>query len=49
MHHLEEVLKIMHDKYLFAKMSKCYFGLTDILYLGHIIGEDGLKVDMDKI
>ena len=28
LHHLEVVLKIMHDQYSFAKMSKCEFGLT---------------------
>ena len=39
----------MHDKYLFANLSKCEFGLTYILYLGHIIGQDGVKVDIDKI
>ena len=47
--HLEEVLKIMHDQYLFVKLSKCELGLIDILYLGHIIGQDGVKVDIGKI
>ena len=28
LHHLEVVLKIMHDQSLFAKLSKCEFGLT---------------------
>ena len=49
LHHLEEVLKILHDKYLFAKLSKCEFDLTKLLYIGHIIGQYGLKVDMEKI
>ena len=49
LHHLEEVLKIMHDQYLFAKLSKCEFGLKELLYLGHITGQDGVKVDMEKI
>ena len=49
MHHLEQVLKIIHDQYLFAKLSKCDFGLTELLYLGHIIGQDGVEVDMEKI
>ena len=48
LHHLEEVLKNMHDQSLFAKLSKCEFGLTEILYLGHIIGQYGVKVDMEK-
>ena len=33
LHHLEEVLKILHDHSLFAKLSKCDFGLTETLYL----------------
>ena len=48
LHHLEEALKILHDQYLFAKLSKCEFGLTELLYLGHIIGQYGVKVDMEK-
>ena len=38
LHHLEEVLNILHDQSLFAKMSKCEFGLIDLLYIGHFIG-----------
>ena len=49
MHHQEEVLKILHDQSLFAKLSKCEFGLTEILYLGNIIGQDGMKVVLEKI
>ena len=41
LHHLEEVLTILHDQSL--------FDLTYILYIGHIIGQDGVKVDMEKI
>ena len=49
LHHLEEVFKILHDQSLFAKLSKCEFGLTELLYLAHIISQDGVKVDMEKI
>ena len=42
-------IKIMHDQSLFAKLSKCEFGLTEILYLGHIISQYGVKVYMEKI
>ena len=49
LHHLEEVLKILHDESLFAKLSKYEFGLIEIFYLGYIIGQDGVKVDMEKI
>ena len=49
LHHVEEVLKILHDQSLFAMMSKCEFGFRELLYLGHIIDQDGVKVDMEKI
>ena len=39
----------MHDQSLFANLSKCEFGLIEILYLGNTIGQDGVKVDMEKI
>ena len=48
MHHLEVVLNILHDQDLVAKLSKCEFGLTEILYLGNIVGQDGVKVDLEK-
>ena len=38
LHNLEVVLEILHDQSLFAKLSKCEFGLTKLLYLGHVIG-----------
>ena len=49
LHHLEEVLNILHYQYLFSKLSKCEFGLTELLYLGHIIGKYCVKVYMEKI
>jgi hypothetical protein len=34
---------------LYAKESKCEFGMTEVLYLGHIIGEKGVQVHQEKI
>ena len=31
------------------KMSKCEFGMKEMLYLGHIISAKGVQVDMEKI
>lgn len=47
--HLDEVLSILEENFLFAKESKCEFGLTEILYLGHVIGAEGVKVHQEKI
>ena len=35
--HLHTVLKILVNNELFAKESKCRFGVTQVDYLGHII------------
>ncbi len=47
--HLEEVLSILEKNKFFAKLSKCDFNRNELLYLGHIIGADGIKVDPAKI
>jgi hypothetical protein len=30
-------------------MSKCEFGMQEMLYLGHVIGANGVQVHLDKI
>ena len=47
--HLEMVLAILEKESLYAKESKCNFGLTKLLYLGHIISTDRVRVDPEKI
>ncbi|CAN6460298.1 unnamed protein product [Victoria cruziana] len=47
--HLETVLKILKDNSLFAKMSKCTFGQTSIGYLGHIVDEQRVHADLEKL
>jgi hypothetical protein len=37
------------NKSLYAKESKCEFGMTEVLYLGHIIGAKGVQVHQEKI
>ena len=36
--HVDQILTIMEDQSLYAGDSKCEFGMTEVLYLGHIIG-----------
>lgn len=47
--HIDEVLGILEQHSLFAKMSKCEFGMEEILYLGHKISAQGVRVDEEKI
>jgi hypothetical protein len=41
---LDEVLNIMGSQPLYSKESKCEFGMTEILYLDHIINAQGVEV-----
>ena len=39
----------MDEQQFYAKLSKCEFGLTKMLYLRHIIRVDGVRVHEEKI
>ena len=43
------VLQTLREYKLFAKFSKCEFWLKKIQFLGHIILDEGVKVDPSKI
>ena len=34
---------------LYAKFSKCEFGLKKVLFLGHILSEEGIAMDPAKV
>lgn len=47
--HLRKVFKTLRENQLLAKLSKCSFGQKTIGFLGHIISENGVQPDPDKI
>jgi hypothetical protein len=47
--HLRKVLQRLQDCHLYAKLSKCEFWISEVLFLGHIINWDGLAVDPKKV
>ena len=47
--HLDTVLQILEREGLYAKLKKCDFNKPEVLYLGHILSRDGIKVDPAKI
>ena len=44
--HVDKVLQILNEQELYAKPSKCFFGIE---YLVHIVSHEGVKVDSNKI
>ena len=47
--HVERVLKLLQEKQLYAKTSKCFFVVQEMECLGHIVSHEGVKVDPNKI
>ena len=47
--HLRVVLETLRKEQLYAKLSKCEFWLREVSFLGHIVFEEGIRVDPKKI
>jgi ribonuclease HI len=47
--HLHVVLQRLREHRLYAKLSKCDFWLKEIKFLGHIISQEGIVVDLDMV
>jgi hypothetical protein len=47
--HVDQVLHLLSQHQLFMKHSKCAFGASEVEYLGHLVGKDGIRVDPKKI
>ena len=47
--HVDMVLQLLKEQKLYANPSKCFFGVKEVEYLGHIVSREGVKVDPDKI
>ncbi|KAJ9541866.1 hypothetical protein OSB04_028372 [Centaurea solstitialis] len=47
--HLRKVLETLKREQLYAKFSKCEFWLKEVQFLGHIVTQEGIKVDPAKI
>ena len=46
---LRVVLETLRNEQLYAKRSKCEFWLREVSFLGHIVSEEGIRVDPRKI
>jgi hypothetical protein len=46
---VKQVLDVLRMEKLFLKMSKCEFGKTSLIYLGHIVGGGELNPSKVKV
>lgn len=47
--HVKMVLKRLQENGLYAKLSKCEFEVTETTFLGHVISDNGIKMDPNKV
>ena len=47
--HIRQVLSVLRPEKLFAAKQKCKFGVSQVLFLGYVISDKGLSVDLSKI
>ncbi|GMI66048.1 hypothetical protein HRI_000274100 [Hibiscus trionum] len=47
--HLRVVLQALLENQLYAKLSKCEFWLREVVFLGHVVSAEGIRVDPQKI
>jgi hypothetical protein len=47
--HVDKVLQLLKEQQVYAKPSKCFFGVKEVEYLGHIVSHKGVKVDPNNI
>jgi hypothetical protein len=46
---VDRILHLLSQHQLFLKQSKCDFGASEVEYLSHLVGKDGVRVDPKKI
>ena len=49
MQHVDKVLQLLKEQKIYAKPSKCFFGVKEVEYLGRIVSHEGVKVDPNNI
>ena len=47
--HIRQILQLLHENKLYAKLSKCEFMKKEISFLGHKISADGKRMEEDKV
>ncbi|XP_022023527.1 uncharacterized protein LOC110923773 [Helianthus annuus] len=47
--HLRQVFTILHDQKLYANRTKCHFLSSEVLFLGFLISQQGIRMDESKI
>ncbi|KAK8510548.1 hypothetical protein V6N12_055477 [Hibiscus sabdariffa] len=47
--HLRLMLQTLLENQLYAKLSKCEFWIREVVFLGHVVSSEGIRVDPKKV
>ena len=47
--HVDQVLQLLMDNQIFLKRFNCAFSVSKVVYLVHIVSQEGVHVDLKKI
>jgi len=47
--HLRMVLQTLREHQLYGKLKKCEFWLEEVVFLGHVVTKEGIKVEPQKV
>lgn len=47
--HLRKALQTLRKQKLYAKLSKCKFWLSEVVFLGHLMSSIGISIDLAKV
>jgi len=47
--HFRTVLQALREHQLYGKLKKCEFWLEEVVFLGHVVTKEGIKVDPQKV
>ena len=47
--HLSSIMQTLRENQLYINMKKCEFLVDEILFLGFVVGNEGIKVDERKV
>lgn len=47
--HIKKVIDVLKKEKLYLKLSKCHFGKTSLIYLGHIVSNGKLRTNPSKV
>jgi len=47
--HLSEIIQALEREKLYGNLKKCTFSVKQVIFLGYVVSEDGIKVENNKI